>query len=155
MFNPAFETITFIAPAVIEFAPPYEPDSDTAVIDEMEGMWGKSYDALMGLYESTNSEVTRAAVRQIVMSADWTIERYFDDFNARVEVLSTIPHGKNKGKYGYWTWANCEASDLRGDAKLMESYGDKVFAGFFYDLLAQIDEAQDAYRSEHAYSGRC
>lgn len=148
MFNPVFETVALLTPvkvceilttSMIETA---ELDSKTAICDEMESLWGQSYDQLMGIYESTDSNITRAAVRQIVMSADWKIERYFGEFNARVEVLSTIPYGKNKGKIGYWTWANCEASDLRSEAKLMESLGDKVFAGFFYDLLAQIDEAE-------------
>lgn len=150
MYNPFFDSpIVIIALPMLP-----ELDSDEAVLDEMESLWGQSYDQLMGRYESTDSNITRAAVRQIVMSADWEIQHQYDDFVAHVEVISAIPYGKNMGKVGRWTWANCTESDLRSDAHTVKATGDDELAGFLFDLMAQIDETEHDYLAERSYYQR-
>lgn len=125
----------------------FENITPEAVIDQTIAFAEKSYEQLMGIYATSNSEVEFEAVRLAIMAEEWKVEFIHDD----AYMMVTRWEVRN-GKLGRFTWAKCSEDDLRQDAATAAKKGDTVLSKFLGSLADDLlNEVSEDWAERSAY----
>lgn len=119
-----------------EIFPPHVWENITpeAVIDHAISLCDKSYNELLALFVTTDSEVEREAIRTAIMAEDYTVEFLHDD-----AVMMVMRGGMYNGRWERRTWAKLYTDELRADASVARLKNDAVLAKFLDDLADDLE----------------